>query len=172
MQRGRSYRQKEQRRGSFSRLRTQSNRRRSRSDQRQSRSRQGQLRRRPRQLQLNDFMPPQLRDTSPTATMYLPNQFNLGEAATTATIQLLQRHYYNVNILESTMLHNHLQLVKMKKIIKINHHHHYKYHDSNEQRRHRHSDVDNVEEDNNNIVKLIIIIIDLLFYLITMMIMI
>ena len=90
MPRGRFYHQQGQRRGSSSRLRTQSNRRRSRSDQRQSRSRQRQRRRRrrPRQLRLNDFMPPQLRDTSSTTTtVNLPNQFNLGEmAATSATI--------------------------------------------------------------------------------------
>ena len=85
--RGRFYRQQgeRQRRDSSSRLRTQSNRRRSRSDQRQSRSRQGQRRCRPRQLRLNDFMPSQLRDTSPTTTaINLPNQFNLGEKATTS----------------------------------------------------------------------------------------
>ena len=90
--RGRFYRQQGQRTGSSSRLRILSNRRRSRSDQRQSRSRQRQQqqrrRRRPRQLRLNDFMPPQLRDTSPMTTTptNLPNQFNLGEmAATSAT---------------------------------------------------------------------------------------
>ena len=106
---GRLFRQKGQRRGSSSRLRIQSHRRRSRSDQRQSCSRQGQQqqrRRRPRQFRLNDFIPPQLRDTSPTTTtpMYLPNQFNLGEtAATSATITtappqaLTQRERFRVN---------------------------------------------------------------------------
>ena len=105
MPRGRFYRQKEQRRGSSSRLRTQSTRRRSRSDQRQSRSRQEQRRRRSRQLRLNDFMPSQLHDTSPTTTttINLLNQFNLGEtAATSATITapleaLPQRERFTVN---------------------------------------------------------------------------
>ena len=105
MPRGRFYRQKEQRRGSSSRLGTQSNRRRSRSDQRQSRFRQEQRRRRPRQLRLNDFMPSQLRDTSPTTTttINLPNQFNLGEKAATSTTitappeALPQRECFRVN---------------------------------------------------------------------------
>ena len=48
-------------------------------------------------------MPPQLHDTSPTTTtMNLPNQFNIGEAAATATIMALpeavpQRERFRVN---------------------------------------------------------------------------
>ena len=109
----RFYRQQRegQTRNNFNRLRAQSNNRlRSRSDQRRGPSQQRrQQRRRPRQLRLNDFMPPQLRDISPstTTTTNLPNQFNLGgeaatATATTATIMappeaLPQRERFRVN---------------------------------------------------------------------------
>ncbi|CAF4191063.1 unnamed protein product [Rotaria sordida] len=61
--------------------RTSQNRQRSRSNQRQSRSIQ-QRRRGPRPLRLNDFMPPQLRDSSPN----LPAEFNLATSTTTNNI--------------------------------------------------------------------------------------
>ncbi|CAF4184703.1 unnamed protein product, partial [Rotaria magnacalcarata] len=55
-----------------------------RSQSRQPQQQQQQRRRRPRQLRLNDFMPTQLRDPSPT-TSNLPTGFNLGTTTTTVT---------------------------------------------------------------------------------------
>ncbi|CAF2069899.1 unnamed protein product, partial [Rotaria magnacalcarata] len=55
-----------------------------RSQSRQPQQQQQQCRRRPRQLRLNDFMPTQLRDPSPT-TSNLPTGFNLGTTTTTVT---------------------------------------------------------------------------------------
>ncbi|CAF5092480.1 unnamed protein product, partial [Rotaria magnacalcarata] len=48
-----------------------------RGQSRQPQQEQQQRRRRPRQLRLNDFMPTELRDPSPTAPN-LPQEFNLG----------------------------------------------------------------------------------------------
>ncbi|CAF3415897.1 unnamed protein product [Rotaria socialis] len=58
----------------------QQQRQRSRSGQRPQ---QPQRRNRPRQLRLNDFMPRELRDPSPTTTSNLPSEFNLGATTTT-----------------------------------------------------------------------------------------
>ena len=80
-------------------------------------------------------MPPHLRDTSPmtTTAMYLPNQFNLGETAATSAIittppeALPQHERFKVDNVTQPFA-----MIKMKKIIKINHHHHnhHKYYNS------------------------------------------
>ncbi|CAF3745492.1 unnamed protein product, partial [Rotaria socialis] len=62
--------------GQPTRARSGSNQNRGRSQSRQPQQQQQQRRRRPRQLCLNDFMPTELRDPSPTAPN-LPQEFNL-----------------------------------------------------------------------------------------------
>ncbi|CAF1243790.1 unnamed protein product [Rotaria magnacalcarata] len=63
--------------GRPTRTRSGSNQNRRRSQSRQPQQEQQQRRRRPRQLRLNDFIPTELRDPSPTAPN-LPQEFNLG----------------------------------------------------------------------------------------------
>ncbi|CAF4858223.1 unnamed protein product [Rotaria socialis] len=87
-----------QRRFNRSQQQQQQQRRQSRSSRSQNRSRNGsnqqqrqrsqsrqppQRRNRPRQLRLNDFMPTEFRDPSPTTTSNLPSEFNLGATTTT-----------------------------------------------------------------------------------------
>ncbi|CAF1046795.1 unnamed protein product, partial [Rotaria magnacalcarata] len=63
--------------GRPTRARSGSNQNQRRSQSRQPQQQQQQRRRRPRQLRLNDFMPTELREPSPTAPN-LPQEFNLG----------------------------------------------------------------------------------------------
>jgi len=78
---GRFYRATTPRRSNQNRPRSRSNQR-QRSQSRPRQQQQQQRRRGPRQLRLNDFMPPELRDDSPSA-QNLPPEFNLATTATT-----------------------------------------------------------------------------------------
>ncbi|CAF3604374.1 unnamed protein product [Rotaria socialis] len=88
MQRRSNQGQQQQRRQSCSnrpqnRSRNGSNQQQRQRSQSRQRPQQQQRRNRPRQLRLNDFMPTEFRDPSPTTTSNLPSEFNLGATTTT-----------------------------------------------------------------------------------------